>query len=110
MSDEHTNFTWIAFFFFFYNSSLAFREIFFMAEVVTIVDTTEFMLFWGSSLITSFFFLSPRAYPSSASACSSSFSSLLGLAFCSSWGSFFSPWRGWMSLSSKSKRTYLRCA
>ncbi len=110
MSEEQTNLTCIAFFFFFYSYSLALREMFFMAEVVTMVDTTEFMLFCGSNFITSFFFLSPRASPSSASACSSSFSYLLALTFCSYTASFFSPCLGWMSFSSAWWCFYLKVA
>ncbi len=56
MIEQHTNLIFTAFFFFFYNYSFALDEIFFMADVVIRVLTTEVMLFCGSSFITYCFF------------------------------------------------------
>ena len=94
---------WIAFFFFFYSYYFALEEMFFIAEVLTKLETMEFKLFWGRSFMTSFFFLSPLISPSYPFypnyPCS--FSSFPSFIFRStSCWTFFYPCLGWISFNS----------
>jgi hypothetical protein len=62
MTEQQTSLIVAAFFFFFYSSSLALVDMFFIAEVLIKVLTTELMLFCGRSFIISGFFWAFIAY------------------------------------------------
>jgi len=49
MREEQTSLTWIDFFFFFSSYSLAFKDMFFIAELVTIPLTMLPIVFWGNN-------------------------------------------------------------
>jgi hypothetical protein len=63
--EQQTNLILTAFFFFFSSSYLALVEIFFIAEVFTIPETIELMLFCGNNFIISGFLLFFACYYSS---------------------------------------------